>query len=93
LSRPHLAFLDEATSALDEGLQHALYTLICEELPERMLVGVGHRSTLDALHTHHLELLGAGRWNMTVPLEAGAAARRSVSISGGKTLTTDRKVT
>ncbi|WP_431902600.1 ABC transporter ATP-binding protein/permease [Nonomuraea sp. bgisy101] len=65
LNRPHLAFLDEATSAVDEGLEHALYRLIRERLPECMVVSVGHRSTLNAFHTHHLNLLGAGRWGMS----------------------------
>ncbi|MBF8187340.1 ABC transporter ATP-binding protein/permease [Nonomuraea sp. K274] len=64
LTRPSLAFLDEATSAVDEGLEHALYGLIREHLPRCMLVSVGHRSTLHAFHTHHLHLLGAGRWNI-----------------------------
>ncbi|SDH52307.1 ABC transporter ATP-binding protein/permease [Nonomuraea jiangxiensis] len=64
LNRPHLVFLDEATSAVDEGLEHALYRLIRERLPGCMVVSVGHRSTLNAFHTHHLSLLGAGRWGM-----------------------------
>lgn len=65
MSRPHLAFLDEAASAVDEGLEHALYHLIRERLPGCMVVSVGHRSTLNAFHTHRLNLLGAGRWGMT----------------------------
>ncbi|WP_371782826.1 ABC transporter ATP-binding protein/permease [Streptosporangium subroseum] len=64
LKRPHLAFLDEATSSVDEGLEHALYSLIRDRLPQCILVSVGHRSTLNAFHTHYLELLGAGRWGM-----------------------------
>ncbi|WP_344874833.1 ABC transporter ATP-binding protein/permease [Nonomuraea antimicrobica] len=64
LTRPSLAFLDETTSAVDEGLEHALYRLIRERLPQCMLVSVGHRSTLSAFHTHHLHLLGAGRWGI-----------------------------
>ncbi|MGH3900433.1 MAG: ABC transporter ATP-binding protein/permease [Pseudonocardiaceae bacterium] len=68
VNRPRLIFLDEATSAVDEGLEHALYTLIRKDLPECTLVSVGHRSTLNALHTHHLELLGEGRWDVMVPI-------------------------
>lgn len=64
LSRPQLVFLDEATSAMDEGLEYALYRLVREQLPMCMVVSVGHRSTLNAFHTHHLNLLGAGRWGM-----------------------------
>jgi putative ATP-binding cassette transporter len=63
VNRPRLVFLDEATSAVDEGTEYTLYTLVRAELPECILVSVGHRSTLDALHTDHLELLGDGRWN------------------------------
>lgn len=66
MNRPQLVFLDEATSAVDEGAEHALYTLLRQELPECMLVSIGHRSTLTTFHTHHLELLGEGRWNVTV---------------------------
>ena len=65
-NRPALVFLDEATSATDEGLEHMLYSLLREALPDSMLVSVGHRSTLDAFHTHRLELDGAGGWTMSV---------------------------
>jgi vitamin B12/bleomycin/antimicrobial peptide transport system ATP-binding/permease protein len=68
VNRPRLVFLDEATSAVDEGIEHALYTVIRDDLPECTLVSVGHRGTLNALHTHHLHLLGQGRWNVTVPI-------------------------
>lgn len=63
-NRPALVFLDEATSATDEGLEHMLYSLLREALPDSMLVSVGHRSTLDAFHTQRLDLDGAGRWKV-----------------------------
>jgi putative ATP-binding cassette transporter len=62
LNRPRIAFLDEATSATDEGLEHALYTLLRTELPQCMLVSVGHRSTLDGFHSHRLLLKPGGQW-------------------------------
>lgn len=62
VSRPQVVFLDEATSQLDEGLEHSLYTLLREELPDLVIVSVGHRSTLKQFHDDHLELLGDGRW-------------------------------
>jgi putative ATP-binding cassette transporter len=65
-NRPRLVFLDEATSALDKNTEEALYTLIHTELPECMLVSVGHHSTLNPFHTHYLELLGDGRWDVRV---------------------------
>ncbi len=64
LVRPRVVFLDEATSALDEGLEHTLYTLLREELPETVVVSVGHRSTLNRFHAERLELLGDGRWQV-----------------------------
>jgi vitamin B12/bleomycin/antimicrobial peptide transport system ATP-binding/permease protein len=62
LARPRVVFLDEATSALDEGLEHTLYTLLRDELPDAVVVSVGHRSTLGQFHAERLELLGDGRW-------------------------------
>ncbi len=63
VGRPEVVFLDEATSAVDEGIEHMLYELVRAELPDTIVVSVGHRSTLDGLHTGRLELGGAdGRW-------------------------------
>jgi putative ATP-binding cassette transporter len=64
VNQPRVVFLDEATSATDEGLEHALYTLLRARLPDSVLVSVGHRSTLDAFHSHRLTLDGAGGWQM-----------------------------
>jgi vitamin B12/bleomycin/antimicrobial peptide transport system ATP-binding/permease protein len=60
--RPKVAFLDEATSALDEGLEQSLYTLLREELPDMVIVSVGHRSSLRRFHDELLELDADGRW-------------------------------
>jgi putative ATP-binding cassette transporter len=62
LTRPAVVFLDESTSALDEGMEYAMYALVRQRIPGCTLVSVGHRSTLDPLHTHELRLLGDGRW-------------------------------
>jgi vitamin B12/bleomycin/antimicrobial peptide transport system ATP-binding/permease protein len=62
LSRPSLVFLDETTSALDEGMEHAISELVRERLPDCTIVSVGHRSTLERLHTNELTLLGDGTW-------------------------------
>src|SRR5918993_1357966 len=59
LARPALAFLDESTSALDEGMEYAMYSLIRQWLPGITIVSVGHRATLDPLHTNELRLVGA----------------------------------
>ncbi|NMO90415.1 ABC transporter ATP-binding protein/permease [Actinomycetospora sp. TBRC 11914] len=62
LARPDVVFLDEATAALDEGLEYELYTLLRRELPDLVLVSVGHRSSLEAFHSRRLDLEGDGRW-------------------------------
>ncbi len=68
LARPRLVFLDEATSALDEDLEQTLYTLLREELPETVIVSVGHRSGLDRFHASRLDLRGDGRWETSEPV-------------------------
>jgi putative ATP-binding cassette transporter len=62
LLQPSLVFFDESTSALDEGMEHALYTLVRERLPQATVVSVGHRSSLGPLHQRELVLLGHGAW-------------------------------
>lgn len=64
-NRPAILFLDESTSAMDEGLEHALYTLLREEMRSTMLVSVGHRSTLAGFHTDWLEMDGKGGWTLS----------------------------
>jgi putative ATP-binding cassette transporter len=64
-NRPAIVFLDESTSAMDEGLEHALYTLLREEMRSTMLVSVGHRSTLAGFHTDWLEMDGKGGWTLS----------------------------
>ncbi|MFD9681501.1 ABC transporter ATP-binding protein/permease [Rhodococcus sp. NPDC059969] len=65
LIRPRTAFLDEATSGIDEGLEYTLYDILRRELPDSIIVSVGHRSTLDVFHNRQLELRGAGHWTLT----------------------------
>jgi vitamin B12/bleomycin/antimicrobial peptide transport system ATP-binding/permease protein len=62
ITRPSLAFFDETTSALDEGMEHAIYQLVRERMPDCTIVSVGHRSSLENLHTNELILLGEGQW-------------------------------
>jgi putative ATP-binding cassette transporter len=64
LTRPEAVFLDEATSALDEGLEFALYQLLRTELPDTIVVSVGHDSSIEQHHQHHLQLLGEGAWRL-----------------------------
>lgn len=62
LTRPKAVFLDEATSALDEGLEFAVYQLLRTELPDTIVVSVGHHSSVDRHHQRYLQLLGDGGW-------------------------------
>lgn len=65
-SRPSMIFLDESTSALDEGMEHAIYELVRDQLPDAAIVSVGHRSTLERLHTQALSLSAeGGQWEIT----------------------------
>jgi putative ATP-binding cassette transporter len=68
LARPVAVFLDEATSAMDEGLEEAMYCLIRDQLPETILVSVGHRSTLFRHHPQQLLLKGhgTGAWELAL---------------------------
>ena len=54
MHKPLAAFLDEATASMDEGLEDAMYRLLREELPQTAIISVGHRSTLQTHHQHHL---------------------------------------
>lgn len=62
LHKPKVAFLDEASASLDEGMEHAMYRLVREELPNTTIISVGHRSTLVPLHQQQLELHTDGSW-------------------------------
>jgi putative ATP-binding cassette transporter len=69
LIKPKAVFLDEATSALDEGLEMALYQLLCSELPECTVVSVSHRPAVEQHHHKALRLLGGGEWRFG-PIDA-----------------------
>jgi vitamin B12/bleomycin/antimicrobial peptide transport system ATP-binding/permease protein len=64
LSKPKAVFLDEATSAVDEGQEFALYRELHTQLPDCIVVSVGHRGSLDQHHDRRLELLGDGGWRL-----------------------------
>ena len=67
LNKPEAVFLDEATSAMDEGLEDAMYRLLRRQLPDTVLVSVGHRSTLKPFHRFELLLQGGGAWEISAP--------------------------
>jgi vitamin B12/bleomycin/antimicrobial peptide transport system ATP-binding/permease protein len=63
-AQPAIVFLDEATSATDSGLEHSLYALLRRELPQAIVVSVGHRETLLAFHDQALSLQRDGTWRL-----------------------------
>jgi putative ATP-binding cassette transporter len=56
LFEPDWLLLDEATASLDEPAEHRVYGLLRERLPRTTIVSVGHRSTLQALHDHRIDI-------------------------------------
>lgn len=65
LTKPKAVFLDESTSALDVGLEHLVYDLLHNELPDAVIVSVSHRPGLEGMHKRRLHLLGGGPWELT----------------------------
>lgn len=73
--RPALAFLDEATSGVDTATECRLYEALRTICP--CFVSIGHRKELLAHHTHVLEAVGDGRWELqTVEQYQGAQQQR-----------------
>lgn len=56
LFAPDVLFMDEATSALDNDTEAHVMRLLIDHLPACSIVSVAHRSTLEAFHSHTLEL-------------------------------------
>ncbi|MFI8981117.1 ABC transporter ATP-binding protein/permease [Ectopseudomonas khazarica] len=56
LLRPHVLFLDESSSALDEESERRCYTQLKRDLPESIIISVGHRVSLDNMHGRTLDL-------------------------------------
>ena len=57
INKPQILFLDEASSAMDELTEKKAYELLRQELPDTIIISVGHRSTL--LQQHELVLQAA----------------------------------
>ncbi len=56
VQRPDLIFLDETVSGLDDEATTELYCTLRAELPNAVIVTVGHKGALEALHTQHFDL-------------------------------------
>ena len=56
VQKPDWVFLDESTSSLDLPHEDQLYKLLKTELPHCSIVSVGHRPSLDAYHSHEIDM-------------------------------------
>lgn len=56
LIRPNVLFLDESSSALDSVMEAHCYGLLTQILPDAIIISVGHRASLEQLHTETLYL-------------------------------------
>jgi putative ATP-binding cassette transporter len=54
----------------NRGCRECGYQLLCERLPDCVLLSIGHRSTLHRLHTHQLELRPDGDWSLSTLVAA-----------------------
>ncbi|MGN0902839.1 MAG: ATP-binding cassette domain-containing protein, partial [Succinivibrio sp.] len=62
--KPDLLFMDEASSALDERIEKTAYTLLRSELKDSLIISVGHRSSLIAMHDKVLLSDGDGKYHL-----------------------------
>lgn len=56
LLQPRVLFLDESSSALDEASEMSCYRQLRRALPDAIVISVGHRASLEALHDKTLDL-------------------------------------
>ncbi len=52
--------LDEITSSIDEALEHHLYELLIQTLPQATIISIAHRSAVKIFHQTELRLLSSG---------------------------------
>lgn len=60
IQKPDVIFLDEATSALDEKIEADIYQHLQDSLENSIIISVGHRNSLHALHDTILTLSHEG---------------------------------
>ncbi len=75
INKPQILFLDEASSAMDELTEKKAYELLRQELPDTIIISVGHRSTL--LQQHELVLTYLSK-NGDYKLQSTAEAQQAV---------------
>lgn len=75
INKPQILFLDEASSAMDELTEKKAYELLRQELPDTIIISVGHRSTL--LQQHELVLTYLSK-NGEYKLQSTAEAQQAL---------------
>ena len=65
LIKPQLLFLDEASSAMDEKIEQKSYKLLKDNLPDTIMISVGHRSSLLGVHRYALLSEDDASWKFT----------------------------
>ena len=56
--------MDESTSALDTYSESDLYALLLQEMPQTIIVSIGHRQTLQRFHNQMLVLHEHNKWQL-----------------------------
>jgi putative ATP-binding cassette transporter len=77
LHRPDYLFLDESTSALDTATERHLYEMLVERLPDTAILSISHRNTLDAIHSHKMDIVAAEAGPFAAPQTADIAKGES----------------
>ncbi len=74
LQEPDYLLLDEATASLDAPAEAQLYRLLQDRLKGTTIVSIGHRATLNAFHSRHVEVItgDAASQVRDVPLASAA---------------------
>ena len=55
VNKPDVVSMDEVTSAIDESNEFYLYEMLKNELPESIIISIGHCTTLEKQHTKILD--------------------------------------
>jgi vitamin B12/bleomycin/antimicrobial peptide transport system ATP-binding/permease protein len=74
IAKPRYVILDEATSALDSKNEDKLYQKLLDS--GATLISVSHRLNILKFHKHVLNLIGDGRWQVSLSKDMDAGATK-----------------
>jgi putative ATP-binding cassette transporter len=74
IAKPRYVILDEATSALDSKNEDQLYQKLLDS--GATLISVSHRLNILKFHKHVLNLIGDGRWQVSLSTDMDAGANK-----------------